>query len=285
MRSIDAGPAGHTDVLRRAGRLAALAGTFAICAALPALAHAGGDAAAGKAKSQTCQACHTAVAATGDTPQLVGQRETYMVKQLKAFKSGDRKNKLMSAIATQLSDADIANIAAYWASQPAGSDTAVPADVAAIRKAQMSFPKDFPKGFVLYHTSNSEETGVVNLTYVNAVGLRAAKAAKPLPDGTVIIVAKHVPKVDANNQRIVEADGTWKPDALKSYTGMEARAGWGNPIPELLRNDNWSYGVFAADKTANATINQAPCLACHKPLTSTSYVFTLKQMHAKAGAK
>jgi len=61
----------------------------------------------------------------GDTPHLAAQRETYIAKQLKAFKGGDRKNPVMSAITSVLSDADIDNLSAFWASQPAGSDTTV----------------------------------------------------------------------------------------------------------------------------------------------------------------
>ena len=56
---------------------------LAISLGVPAAAHAGGDASAAAAKSAACEACH--LATTGDTPQLAGQRETYIVKPLKAF--------------------------------------------------------------------------------------------------------------------------------------------------------------------------------------------------------
>src|SRR5687767_3559818 len=80
-----------------------------IALALPAVAVAAGNVADGKAKSVACQACHVAASTAGDTPRLAGQREAYIVKQLKAFKAGERKNPLMSAMATQLSDTDIEN--------------------------------------------------------------------------------------------------------------------------------------------------------------------------------
>src|SRR4051812_27991935 len=99
-------------------------GSLAIAAALlPTTVHAAGNAAEGKAASVACQACHVSPAGAGDTPHLAGQREGYLAKQLKAFKSGDRKNPLMNAMAGQLSDADIENLAAFWAGQTAGSDT------------------------------------------------------------------------------------------------------------------------------------------------------------------
>jgi hypothetical protein len=62
---------------------------------------------------------------------------------------------------------------------------------------------------------------------------------------------------------------------------MARDAGWGEDIPELLRNENWNYAIFKTDKQYQP-INQAECLACHKPLSNVSYLFTLQQL---AGAK
>lgn len=76
------------------------------------------DIAAGKAKAATCAACHGAngISAIPMYPNLAGQKEQYMVKQLKAFKSGERKDPVMTAMAMPLSDADIVNVSAYFAS-------------------------------------------------------------------------------------------------------------------------------------------------------------------------
>lgn len=73
---------------------------------------------AGKAKAQSCFACHgkDGNSATPMYPSLAGQKDQYMIKQMKAFKSGDRKDPVMSPMAATLSDADIENIAAYFAS-------------------------------------------------------------------------------------------------------------------------------------------------------------------------
>lgn len=258
-------------------RVARSLGVLAVLT-LPVIAHAGGNIADGKAKSVACQACHVAAAAAGDTPHLAGQRETYIVKQLKAFKSGDRKNPLMSAMANQLSETDIENLAAYWSAQAAGSDTNVTEAVAAIKKSQMTFPKEFPKGFFLYDTVNKEDQNAVSKSYVNAIARDAAKAGKPLPDGSAILVVNYAAKLDGNKKPVLEKDGSWAVDKVMSYAGMEARPGWGKDIPELLRNVNWNYGVFGPDKSPRGEINQAVCLACHKPTAGTSYVFGLKEI-------
>jgi len=51
-----------------------------------------------------------------------------------------------------------------------------------------------------------------------------------------------------------------------------------------LRNTNWNYGVFGPDKAPRAEINQAVCLACHKPKAATSFVFGLKEIQVAAKA-
>ncbi len=80
-----------------------------------------GDAAAGKAKSAVCAGCHgpAGISANPIYPNLAGQHAAYLESQLKAFKAGKRKDgngAIMTPMAMPLSDADIANLAAYYAS-------------------------------------------------------------------------------------------------------------------------------------------------------------------------
>ena len=85
---------------------------------LAGVAQAGGDAAAGKAKSAVCAGCHGAAGISNNPvwPNLAGQKEAYLAKQLHAFKSGSRVDPMMSSTAKGLSDADIDNLAAYFSS-------------------------------------------------------------------------------------------------------------------------------------------------------------------------
>jgi cytochrome c553 len=87
---------------------------------------AAGDPEAGKAKSATCVACHggdgNAVVAT--YPKLAGQHAGYIAKQLADYKFGARKNAIMSGMVAPLSDQDIQDLAAFYASQKAQLGTA-----------------------------------------------------------------------------------------------------------------------------------------------------------------
>ncbi|MBD8879844.1 cytochrome c4 [Rhodanobacter sp. 7MK24] len=110
-------------------------------AAAPAAAEAAakpGDATAGQAKAAACGACHGMDGNSTDPqyPKLAGQSEQYIVRQLENFKSGKRQNPIMLGMATPLSEQDMHDVGAYFASK-----TALPgvADQALVERGQQLF--------------------------------------------------------------------------------------------------------------------------------------------------
>ena len=91
---------------------------LAVLFASSIVAQGAGDAALGKKVMAKCQVCHgkDGLAKLPDAPNIAGQKEAYLVKTLKAFKAGERKNEQMTIVLKGLSDEDIANIAAYYSS-------------------------------------------------------------------------------------------------------------------------------------------------------------------------
>ncbi len=79
-----------------------------------------GDQEVGRKKSESCAACHGAVGISPNTawPNLAGQQKAYLVKQMKAFRQGERSDPWMSPMAEPLSDADIEDLAAFYNSLP-----------------------------------------------------------------------------------------------------------------------------------------------------------------------
>ena len=77
-----------------------------------------GDAGAGRRKVTSCQACHglDGLSKNPEAPNLAGQVESYLARSLQAYRSGERKNESMNIVAKELSDEDIADMAAYYAS-------------------------------------------------------------------------------------------------------------------------------------------------------------------------
>lgn len=119
---------------------------------------------AGKSKSGVCSACHGSAgnSAIPMYPNLAGQNAGYIVKQLKAFKAGDRVDPTMAPMAAGLSDDDMADLAAYYANFPWGeakTETAEVADTAASSVAPAAATSTSPvvvnKNMVFHNGGNA----------------------------------------------------------------------------------------------------------------------------------
>ena len=84
--------------------------------------HAGGDVGAGKEKAQTCAACHGPDGQSPNPmyPVLASQYADYLVHALKSYKTGQRKDPIMGSLAAPLTEQDIKDLAAWFASQKDG---------------------------------------------------------------------------------------------------------------------------------------------------------------------
>jgi len=88
--------------------------------------NAAGDAAEGEKKAATCAACHGAdgVSQIPTNPILAGQYPSYIEQALKDYRSGNRQSAIMAGFASQLSDQDISDLAAWFSSQEGPLQTA-----------------------------------------------------------------------------------------------------------------------------------------------------------------
>jgi cytochrome c553 len=79
-----------------------------------------GDLKAGRQKALQCQTCHglDGEAKLPEAPTLAGQSEVYLIKSMQDYRTGARKNDMMSIVASALKDQDIADLAAYYAAIP-----------------------------------------------------------------------------------------------------------------------------------------------------------------------
>ena len=104
--------------------------------------HAGGDAAIGKKKAETCMGCHAVksyfnVYPSYKVPKLAGQNATYLENALKGYRDGTRKHETMKANAANLTDQDIADIAAFFAAeQYEAADANQPQDPELVAKGE-----------------------------------------------------------------------------------------------------------------------------------------------------
>ena len=81
------------------------------------IAFAAGNVTAGRQKALQCQTCHglDGLSKMPESPNIAGSPEQYLARQLNAFRKGERKNEMMTVVVQQLSDQDVADLAAYYA--------------------------------------------------------------------------------------------------------------------------------------------------------------------------
>jgi cytochrome c553 len=82
-----------------------------------ASAFAAGNVLAGRQKASQCQTCHglDGVSKLPEAPNIGGQPELYLIKSLNDYRKGLRKNEMMSIVVQNLSDQDVADLAAFYA--------------------------------------------------------------------------------------------------------------------------------------------------------------------------
>lgn len=142
---------------------------------------ADGSADEGQSKSTTCLACHGVGgnSANPEWPSLAGQHAQYLVKQLEAFKNGERKDPLMSPMAAGLSEDDMADLAAYYSAQ---TPTGLEADAAKLSRGQRLYRGGDASKSIAACAACHGPTGHGNPTalYPSIAGQHAAYVAKQL---------------------------------------------------------------------------------------------------------
>ena len=244
------------------------------------------DPEAGALLAAQCAACHGSAGVSTDEkyPNLAAQSAHYIEKQLKAFREGDRKDTLMNAIADGLSDDHIANLAAHFAGLPGAEPGARGGNETGLDGSAVAFPADYETTFKRYHRVEFEDRKQVRFYRANDAAMNGAIGRGSL-EGAYILVEIFGAETGADGKLVRDADGRLVPDTLTAFTAMEVRAGNGDAVPEVLRNGDWRYAVFAADGQPRTGVNEGPCLACHKPEAGKEYVFSLDKLRAFAEAQ
>jgi hypothetical protein len=139
------------------------------------------------------------------------------------------------------------------------------------------FPENYDKG-VLYTTVERADTKQYRELYAPAEAVEAAKAGKPMPNGTVITMVVYQALLTAAGEPQKDAGGRFIKGPRTGYAVMEKREGWGAEYPDDVRNGEWEYQSFKADRTVNDKANLKGCFTCHKPLANQDFVFSFDKM-------
>ena len=143
------------------------------------------------------------------------------------------------------------------------------------------FPENYDKG-VLYTTVDRADNKQYREIYVSQAAVDAAKKGDPMPDGTVVTLVQYRAKLGTDGNPEKDANGRFIKGDLVAYTVMEKRKGWGTEYPDDIRNGEWEYQAFTANRQVNANAKLTACFQCHKPLPSASdFLFTYGKMAGK----
>jgi hypothetical protein len=113
------------------------------------------------------------------------------------------------------------------------------------------FPEAYAEGV---HYATVERGNIKEEIFTSRAAIDAVKRGEPIPSGTVITLVDY-------------RDGK-----LHRYVVMEKRAGWGAEYPPELRNGEWEYQAFNADRSVNRNDDVARCMSCHKAQAAQDYV-------------
>lgn len=130
----------------------------------------------------------------------------------------------------------------------------------------------------MYTTVDRPDVKQVRELFGNAAAVEAAKAGKPLPNGSVLTMILYKAKLDAKGDPEKGANGRFVKDEMINHFVMEKQADFGAGVQADLRNGNWEYQVFTPAKAVNDKANIKGCFECHKPKDKEDYLFTLGQM-------
>src|SRR5262249_32514101 len=101
-----------------------------------------------------------------------------------------------------------------------------------------------------------------------------------IPSGTVLTLVQYKALLNAAGEPEKDANGRFIKGELIGYTVMEKRTGWGKEYADDVRNGEWEYQAFKADKTPNDKANLKACFTCPPPPTKQAFVFCFDKMKA-----
>ena len=147
--------------------------------------------------------------------------------------------------------------------------------------SKIKFPENYAKG-VLYTTVDRADNKQYRELFASPEAVAAAKKGESSPNGTVLTLVQFKANLDAQGNPEKDASGRFIKGDLIGYGVMEKRTGWGAEYPAELRNGEWEYQSFRADKSVNDKANLKACFECHKPLDARKdFVFSYDKLAGK----
>ena len=137
---------------------------------------------------------------------------------------------------------------------------------------KFTFPADYASG--VEYLSVDKPNKQVHVFYAPRSAIEAARAGKPMPDGTVFTGVHYNAKLDADGNPVKGPDGRFIKDTLRQYAVMRKEPGWGGEYPADKKNGDWEYRIFTAEHQWNDKVGAGVCLDCHLPKAGQDFVWS-----------
>ena len=129
-------------------------------------------------------------------------------------------------------------------------------------------------------TTELENTAQYRKYYATAGANKALRNGEPIPSGSVITVVKYRARLDAQGNPLKHDNGRFVRGDLIGFSVMEKRTGWGAQYPAEIRNGEWEFQEFTADRKPNDQVNHLACFQCHRSQAKKDFLFTWDKMKA-----
>lgn len=139
------------------------------------------------------------------------------------------------------------------------------------KDGELALPADYRSWPRFLPSIDKEATKQVRDIYMNPVA-KGASPDKGFPNGTQMVMEIYSARTQADGTPLKDAGGRLVKGELSSIFVMGKDAGWGQDVDPALRNGNWVYAAYKADRSAGGPPASA-CRSCHLPLASKDFVF------------
>jgi hypothetical protein len=143
---------------------------------------------------------------------------------------------------------------------------------------KFTFPADYANG--VEYLSVDKPNKQVHVFYASRAAIEAAKAGKPMPEGTVFTGVHYNAKLDADGNPVKGPDGRFIRADLRQYAVMRKEKGWGADYPAEKRNGEWEYRIFTTEHQWNDKVQAGVCLDCHLPKANQDFVMSYENLKA-----
>ncbi len=147
------------------------------------------------------------------------------------------------------------------------------------RNDQVKYPEGYKNSFTYYNTQNRSNNKQIADMYANDIAINSVRSGT-LSEGSTIIMEIHKPEIDEAGAPVISKNGLFIKKKNAAVAVMEKRNDWGADYPENERAGGWGFALY--DTKGMPKKNNLDCAVCHKPLSSTDFMFTFPKLEEVA---